>query len=82
MDPTTIAGAIALAESIVNAIVANAPAIEADVSQSIPYVQAIAGMIQGTNATIETIQTLLGNANITVDDFLKPLPPDDGTTTT
>lgn len=82
MDPTTIAGAIALAESIVNAIVANAPAIEADVAQSIPYVQAIAGMIQGTNASIDTIQTLLGNANIAVDDFLKPLPPDDGTTTT
>jgi hypothetical protein len=82
MDPTTIAGAISLAESIVNAIVANAPAIEADVSASIPYVQAIAGMIQGTNATIETIQTLLANANIAVDDFLKPLPPDDGTTTT
>jgi hypothetical protein len=82
MDPTTIAGAIQLATTIVNAIVVNAPAIEADVSKSIPYVQAIAGMIQGTNATMATIQSLLASANISVDDFLTPLPPDDGTTTT
>lgn len=82
MDPTTIAGAIQLATTIVNAIVQNAPAIEADVSKSIPYVNAIAGMIKGTNATMTEIQSLLASANIAVDDFLTPLAPDDGTTTT
>jgi hypothetical protein len=82
MDPTTIAGAVQLATTIVNAIVVNAPAIEADVSASIPYVNAIAGMIQGTNATMESIQALLASADIATDDFLKPLPADDGTTTT
>lgn len=82
MDLTTVEGALALAETIVNAIVQNAPAIEADVSASIPYVQAIAGMIQGTNATMATVQSLLANADIAVDQFLQPLPPDDGTTTT
>lgn len=82
MDPTTVAGAISIASSIVNAIIANMPAIEQDISASQPYVQAIAGMIQGTNATIDTITALLNAANISTDQFLTPLPPDDGTTTT
>lgn len=82
MDPTTVAGAISLASTIVNAIVANAPAIIADITKSEPYVQALAGMIQGTNATVDQITTLLAAANISSADFQTPLPPDDGTTTT
>ena len=82
MDLTTIEGALALADTIVNAIVQNAPAIKADVTASVPYVEAVAGMIQGSNATMATVQSLLANANIAVDEFLQPLPPDDGTTTT
>jgi hypothetical protein len=82
MDLTTIEGAVSVATSIVNAIVANAPAIEQDISASQPYVQAIAGMIQGTNATIDSITQLLNAANISTDQFLQPLPADDGTTTT
>jgi hypothetical protein len=82
MDPTTVAGALSIASSIVNAIIANMPAIEQDISASQPYVQAIAGMIQGTNATIDSITQLLNAANISTDQFLTPLSPDDGTTTT
>jgi hypothetical protein len=82
MDPSTITGAIALASTIVNAIVANAPAIIADVNASKPYVQAIAGMIEGTNATMEEITALLTAANISSAQFQNPLPLDDGTTTT
>jgi hypothetical protein len=82
MDLTTIESAVSIASAIVNAIVANAPAIEQDVAASKPYVDAIAGMIQGSNATIDTITQLLTNANIATDQFLTPLPPDDGSTTT
>lgn len=81
MDLTTIEAAISLATTIVNAIVAQAPAIEADISASIPYVQAIAGMIQGTNATQEQIDALLAAANIASATVQQPLPVDtDGST--
>lgn len=81
MDPTTIAGAIALAQTIVNAIVAEAPAIIADITASKPYVEAIAGMIQGTNATQAEIDTLLAAANIVSASVQQPLPVDtDGST--
>jgi hypothetical protein len=79
MDPATIEQ---IAVSLIQAIVANAPAIIADFNNSKPYVAAIEGMITGTNATIAEIKVLLTNADIAVDDFLTPLPPDDGTTTT
>jgi hypothetical protein len=45
-------------------------------------VQAIAGLIQGTNATQEQIDATLAEINAATDAFLKPLPPDDGATTT
>jgi len=82
LDPKTIEGAIAIAMALVNAIVQNAPKIIDDWNRSAPYVSAIAGMIQGTNATQESIDSLLASANIATDEFLRPLPPDDGTTTT
>lgn len=82
LDLSTIEGAIALAESIVSAIVTAAPAIEQGIASAEPYVQAIAGMVQGTNATIPQIQALLATANISSAQFDAPLPSDDGTTTT
>jgi hypothetical protein len=82
LDPVTIEGAIAIATALVNAIVKNAPTIIDDWNKSAPYISAIAGMIQGTNATQESIDSLLASANIATDEFLRPLPPDDGTTTT
>lgn len=82
IDLATIEGAVALAESIVSTIITMAPAIEKGIASSAPYVQAIAGMIQGTNATPAQIQSLLSAANISSAQFDTPLPPDDGTTTT
>ncbi len=82
MDAATIEGAIAIAEAIVSAIVKEAPAISQGIASSLPYVQAIAGMIQGTNATQDQIDTLLASANIASAQFQQPLPPDDGSTTT
>lgn len=83
MDPTTIEGALSIASTIVQAIVANAPAIVDDITKSQPYVAAIAGMIQGTNATIDQVTTLLSNANIASTAFQAPLPVDtDGSTET
>jgi hypothetical protein len=79
MDPATIEQIVV---SIVQAIVANAPALIADFSASKPYVDALVGLTTGSNATIAQIQTLLQQADVSVSDFLQPLPPDDGTTTT
>lgn len=73
---------LAVAEAIVSAIVKVAPAIEQGVVSSIPYVQAIAGLIGGSNATPEQIDAVLARINAASEDFLSPLPPDDGSTTT
>lgn len=77
-----ITAGLAVAEAIVNAIVKAAPAIEQGMMSSVPYVQAIAGLIQGTNATQQQIDDTLAAINAASDAFLEPLPPDDGTTTT
>jgi hypothetical protein len=82
MDLTTIEGAIALAQTIVGAIIANAPAIEADITASEPYVAALAGLIKGTNATQAEIDSLLALANSASATVQQPLPADDGTTST
>lgn len=70
------------AEAIVDAIVRIAPAIEQGIASSVPYVQAIAGLIRGTNATEDQIDAVLAQIDAASDAFLAPLPPDDGTTTT
>ncbi|HRO00984.1 hypothetical protein [Nitrobacter sp.] len=77
-----VSAGLAAAETIVNAIIKVAPAIERGVVSSIPYVQAIAGLIGGKNATAEEIDAVLARINAEVDLFLSPLPPDDGSTTT
>ena len=77
-----IEAGLAVAEAIVDAIVKVAPAIEQGVVSSIPYVQAIAGLIGGSNATSDEIDAVLAQINAAADGFLSPLPPDDGSTTT
>jgi hypothetical protein len=77
-----IQAGVAVAEAIVSAIIKAAPAIQKGVVSSLPYVQAIAGLVQGTNATQEQIDATLAQINAATDEFLQPLPPDDGTTTT
>ncbi len=77
-----IEAGVAISEALVSAIVKAAPAIQQGVVSSLPYVQAIAGLIQGTNATQEQIDATLAQINAATDEFLKPLPPDDGSTTT
>lgn len=78
MDPTA---ALSLATGIVEAIIKIAPLVEQGVVDSLPYAQAIAGMIQGTNATQAQIDSLMAMANAASSAFDAPLPPDDGTTT-
>ena len=77
-----IEDALVLAEQIVNAIVKVAPAITAGAASAAPYISAIGGMISGGNATQDDVDALLAIANADSEDFQKPLPPDDGTTTT
>lgn len=82
MDAATIEAALAVSEAIVEAIVKVAPAIEQGVASGLPYAQAIAGLITGSNATQAQIDATLAAVNAATDQFLTPLPPDDGSTTT
>ena len=66
-----IEAGLAVAEAIVSAIVKVAPAIEQGVVSSIPYVQAIAGLIGGSNATPEQIDAVLARINAAADEFLQ-----------
>ncbi len=77
-----ITAGIAIAEAIVNGIIRVAPAIERGVVSSAPYVRALAGLLQGTNATQADIDAALAQINAATDEFLAPLPADDGTTST
>lgn len=82
MDVATIEAAVSAATAIVEAIIKVAPAIEQGVASSAPYVEAITGLITGSNATQAQLDALLATANIASQQFQQPLPADDGTTTT
>ncbi len=82
MDPATIEAAAAAATAIVDAIVKVAPAIEQGIASSAPFVNAITGLITGSNATQAQIDALLASANLASQQFQQPLPPDTGDTTT
>lgn len=77
-----ITAGIAIAEAIVSGIIRVAPAIERGLVSSAPYVRALAGLLQGGNATQDDIDAALAQINAATDEFLAPLPSDDGTTTT
>jgi hypothetical protein len=70
------ASALALSVSIVDAILKIAPLVEQGVVDSMPYAQAIAGIIKGSNATQEQIDSLLAMANSESSQFQQPLPPE------
>lgn len=71
-----VAAALVLAEQIVAGIVKAAPAIQAGVVSTRPYVSALAGMITGSNATPEQVDALMAQLEIDSADFEKPLAPD------
>ena len=77
-----LAAALALAEQIVSALGTAAPAIEKGVVSAAPYVQALTGVLTGSNATQDQINALLAQLQTDSADFQTPLPPDDGTTST
>jgi hypothetical protein len=79
MDAVT---AINIATAIVEALLKLAPSIEAGVVSAMPYAQAIAGLLEGTNATQAQIDTLMAQLATAEAQFQTPLPADDGTTTT
>lgn len=77
-----LAAALAAGTAIVDAIVKIAPLVEKGVVSSIPYAQAIAGLISGSNATQEQVDDLLAQVNADSAEFQRPLPEDDGNTST
>ena len=79
---STVEDAIPVAEAIINEIVKIAPAISQGIADATPYVQALAGLLSGSNATQQDIDDLLTQLQADSARFQQPLPPDDGTTTT
>lgn len=77
-----IEAGLVLAEQIVSAIIKVAPAIQQGEVSMEPYVEAIAGMITGTNATPAMVDALVAQVQKDSADFQIPLPADDGSTTT
>lgn len=73
-----IGAAITLAEQIVGIIIKIAPAVEKGVTDTGPYVKALAGMLTGSNATQAQVDALLDQLEKDSTDFQTPLP-DDGT---
>jgi hypothetical protein len=73
MDP---AAALTLAEQIVTTLIQLAPAIEKGALDVAPYIQAIAGMLNGSNATQAQIDALLAQLQSDSATFQQPLPDD------
>jgi hypothetical protein len=69
-----VVAALTLAEQIVTAIIKIAPAVESGVVSAEPYIQALGGMLTGSNATQEQIDTLLAQLEKDSADFQTPLP--------
>lgn len=69
-----IALALTIAEQIVTAVIKIAPAVEQGVVSTEPYVQALAGMLTGSNATQAQVDALLVQLQSDSDDFQTPLP--------
>jgi hypothetical protein len=74
VSEATIEAGLALAEQVVNIIVKAAPAIQKGVISSAPYVEALAGMLTGSNATQEQIDALQAQLEADSADFQTPLP--------
>lgn len=66
--------ALTLAEQIITGLIKIAPAVEQGVVSTGPYVQALAGMLTGSNATLPQIDALLVQLQTDSDDFQTPLP--------
>jgi hypothetical protein len=81
MDPATIESAIAVATSIVQAIIQIAPAVQQGIASSQPYIEALTGLITGTNATQAELDILLATVNAASAQFQQSLPADPGNTT-
>jgi type IV secretory pathway TrbL component len=74
--------ALTIAEQIITGIIKVAPAIEQGIVDEQPYIQAIAGMLNGSNATQAQVDALLAQIETDSALFQQPLPPDTGDTTT
>jgi hypothetical protein len=82
VDVAEIETIVEAASAIVNGIVKVAPAIEQGVVSATPYVQAIVGLIKGSNATQEQLDAAVAEVTALSNQLQQPLPADDGTTTT
>lgn len=71
-----VIAALTIAEQIVTGIIKIAPAVEQGVVSAEPYMQALGGMLTGSNATNDEINALLTQLEADSADFQTPLPPD------
>lgn len=59
---------------IVEEILKVAPLIQAGVATAEPYVQALIGLIRGTNVSQDDLDSLIATVKAQSDEFQKPLP--------
>lgn len=69
---------IATVETIVAAIIKVAPLVEKGVADATPYVQALVGLIKGTNVTQEQLDEAVTRVLALSAEFQKPLPDENG----
>lgn len=69
MDLATIEAIAAAAEAIVTSIVKAAPAIESGVLNAAPYVQALVGLVTGTNVTQDQLDQSVASVKALSDQF-------------
>lgn len=67
---------ITTATTIINAVVAAAPAIEQGAADISPYIKAIVGLATGQNVTQEQIDEIIAQVNASSAEFQEPLPDD------
>lgn len=74
--------AVTVVEGLLDGVLSVAPEIQQGLVSGQPYILALAGLLTGTNATRESLDALMVQLKADSDEFMLPLPPDDGSTTT
>lgn len=69
-----IEAVVATVETIVTAIIKVAPLVEEGIADAQPYVQALVGLIKGTNVTQEQLDEAVASVLALSAEFQKPLP--------
>lgn len=76
MNPAILTTALEIVEGIIKM----APAIQQGVASAAPYVTALVQLLEGSQVTPQQLDAAVMQIRRLSDEIQKPLPPDDGTT--